>query len=218
MERSIENIWKEGFLNTASLDTPKINNMYSQKSLHIVDRFKRMGKRNLYGIAIGATIFLLFSIFAKVGFIGIFVALLMYYLIWVGRRQSRYLEAIQYGSSSYVYLKSFNDWLQNSIDEYRKVYRFIYPMLFTAFIIGTLFARILDQESIISKIMNDPDTYLVQGLPVYWILPLALIVFLSFAFSGTLYKLDLYSVYGGILRKLEELLMDMDELRSDPTG
>lgn len=215
MERSIESIWKEGFLNAESLNTPRINNLYNQKSLHIVDRFKTMGKRNLYGIAIGSIIFLLISILVKIAYVGIFVALLMYYLIWIGRRQSQYLKAIHYGSSSYDYLKAFNDWLQKAIDEYGQVYRYIYPMLFIAFITGALYARILGQESIISKIMNDPDTYLIQGLPIFWILPLALIVVLTFVFSGTLYKSDLYSIYGGIFNKLEELLKDMEELRSE---
>ncbi len=215
MERSIESIWREGFLKTEILNTPRINNLYNQKSLHIVDRFKRMGKRNLYGIAIGSIIFLMFSVMAQIAYVGVFISLLMYHLIWIGKRQSRYLEAIHYGSSSYEYLKSFNDWLQKAIDEYRRIYRFTYPMLFMAFIVGTLYARILGQESIISKIMNDPDTYLIQGLPIFWILPIFLIVMLVFIFSGTLYKFDLYSVYGGIFRKLKELLADMEELRKE---
>lgn len=215
MERSIESIWKEGFLKPESLTTPKVNNLYSQKSLHIVERFKRTGKRNLYGIAIGSVVFLLFSFFANVGYIGVFVSLLMYHLIWVGKRQSKNLEAIQYGSSSYDYLKAFSDWLQKAIDEYRQVYRYTYPMLFVAFIVGTFYARILGQESIISKIMSDQDTYLAYGLPVYWLLLPTIFVVLTFVFSGTLYKFDLYSVYGGIFRKLEELLKDMEELREE---
>ena len=59
MEKSIENIWKEGFLKSDALVAPKINNLYNQKSIHIIDKFKRMFKINL--IAIVAFSFALFS-------------------------------------------------------------------------------------------------------------------------------------------------------------
>ena len=215
MERSIESIWKEGFLNAARLDAPRINNLYNQKSMHIVDRFKRTGKRNLYGIAIGAAIFLVISILIKIAYIGVFVGLLMTYLIWIGKRQSVDLEQIQYGSSSYEYLYAFDRWLKNAIAEYGRVYRYVYPLLFLAFIIGALYARFLDQPSIMSHIMADPDTYLVNGLPIFWIIPIALIILLVSFFSGAIYKFDLYSIYGGIFKKLEELLADMEELRRE---
>jgi len=50
MEKSIENIWKEGFLKNDALVVPKINNLYDQKSIHIIDKFKRMFKINLIAI------------------------------------------------------------------------------------------------------------------------------------------------------------------------
>ena len=44
MEKSIESIWKEGFLQKNALVVPKLNNLYDKKSIHIIDKFKRMFK------------------------------------------------------------------------------------------------------------------------------------------------------------------------------
>ena len=42
MEKSIEAIWKEGFLEQDALVAPKINELYNQKSSDIVDKMTRM--------------------------------------------------------------------------------------------------------------------------------------------------------------------------------
>ena len=215
MERSIETIWKEGFLHHDSLTVPKVHNLYNQKSMHVVDRFKRTGKRNLYGIAIGAVVVLLYTIWVKVPWVGVFIALLLAHLIRIGRKQATELAQIQYGVSSYVYLHAFDQWLKKSIEEYRQVYRYVYPLLFLAIILGLFYAQLPGFESIMSRIMSDPDTYLVMGLPIYWIMAMAAFVILAFFLSGALYKFDLYAIYGSIFKKLEELLADMEELRRE---
>lgn len=66
MEKSIESIWKEGFLESDALVAPKLNDLYNQKSKHTIDKFKRMGKMNLHGIMIGAFVILIASFFIGV--------------------------------------------------------------------------------------------------------------------------------------------------------
>ena len=45
MEKSIEDMWKEGFLENNALVAPKVNNLYSQKSRNLIDKIKdRMNK------------------------------------------------------------------------------------------------------------------------------------------------------------------------------
>ena len=75
MERSIENIWKEGFLKSDALVAPKINNLYNQKSIHIIDKFKRMFKINLIAIIAFSFIFLIVSFFVGIFFAWITVHL-----------------------------------------------------------------------------------------------------------------------------------------------
>ena len=52
MEKSIESIWKEGFLKSDVLVAPKVNDIYNKKSEHIVDKFTRMFKTNLVVIVL----------------------------------------------------------------------------------------------------------------------------------------------------------------------
>ena len=71
MERSIENIWKEGFLKSDALVAPTINNLYTKKSIHIIDKFKRMFKINLIAIVAFSFIFLIASFFVGIPITGI---------------------------------------------------------------------------------------------------------------------------------------------------
>ncbi len=65
MEKSIETIWKEGFLKDDALLAPKLNNLYNQKSMDIVDKFKRMYIVNRIAIVAFAFIILPTSFIVK---------------------------------------------------------------------------------------------------------------------------------------------------------
>ena len=59
MEKSIETIWKDGFLDVNELIVPKLNNLYNQKSIHIIDKILRMGRINLIYIVLLAVLFVI---------------------------------------------------------------------------------------------------------------------------------------------------------------
>lgn len=215
MEKSIESIWNEGFLNKDTLDIPKLNNLYNQKSKHLVDKFKRMGKNNLYAIVIGATFMLLLSFFLRIPFIGSFFFLLLMIVVWVGKKQSEKLEELDISLNSYEYLKAFDAWLKTVISQYMKIFKFIYPLLFLAVILGTLYADMdpFMKDRMIDEIMNNPNTYLLYGLPILYMIPITVFLILITVFSGKLYRIDINLIYGHIFRKLEETIADMEELR-----
>ena len=54
---------------------------------------------------------------------------------------------------------------------------------------------------------------MIYGMPVYWILSMLLIIILLAIFGGRIYKWDLNIVYGRIIKKLDELITDMEDLR-----
>ena len=58
MEKSIESIWKEGFLKREDLVVPKLNNLYNKKSIDIVEKFRKMYKINIIAIIVFACILL----------------------------------------------------------------------------------------------------------------------------------------------------------------
>lgn len=217
MEKSIETIWKEGFISNEALVVPRLTDLYNQKSQHIVDRFKTVGRRNLYGIIIGAFVILAGSFFIEVPLIGASIFLILMWLVLVGRRQAITLEQIDNSTSSYRYQKSFDEWLKASISEYGKIYRFVYPMLFLAFILGVLYSNLYENsagDNPITIILNDPDTLIFYGIPVFWTIGTIIILGVVSYFSGLIYKFDLSTVYGRIFKKVDEILKDMEELRA----
>ena len=71
MEKSIENIWKEGFLKSDALLVPKINDLYNKKSIHIIDKFRRMFKINLIAIVVFSFVFSIVSYFVGIPLMGV---------------------------------------------------------------------------------------------------------------------------------------------------
>ena len=70
MEKSLEAIWKEGFLKNNELVVPKINNLYNQKSQNAVDKLMKIGKLNLQAIGVSAVIILIITIVAGLPYMG----------------------------------------------------------------------------------------------------------------------------------------------------
>jgi len=69
-------------------------------------------------------------------------------------------------------------------------------------------------QETLSRILGTHEIYYIYGIPVYWVITMLFIVVLLAIFGGRLYKWDLNLVYGRILKKLEETITDMEELRA----
>lgn len=212
MENSIENIWREGFLHQDALVAPKLNDLYNQKSQHIVDRFKRMFAMNLNGIIIGAGVLFMASIVAGVPILGTLLAIQLLALVVMGKKQSKGLKIIDKGGTSYQYLKAFDSWLKGVISVYASLYRILYPLLFITFMLGMWFANFTEETRM--KLQADPDIDMVWGIPLWGIIGMGVFALILGIFSGRLYKWDMKMVYGHVTQKLEELIADMEELRA----
>lgn len=218
MERSIENIWKEGFLKSDGLVAPRINNLYNQKSIHIIDKFKRMFKINLIAIVAFSFVFLLVSFFVGIPITGAIFFVTLSILVIINKKLLNDLEKVDMGVSSYQYLKSFNQWIRKQVSINKKMSKFLYPIVFMSLILGFWF---MDAEGIplgerlVSEILiGFPNINLVFGIPLIGIvIVLVVLVFLVF-FGGRIYKWDLNIVYGRVFKKLEELMADIESLRS----
>jgi hypothetical protein len=208
MEKSIETIWKEGFLAADALVAPKLNNLYTQKSIHIVEKFKRMFRTNLWAIVIGAILFLGLSFVVGLPVMGIMLLLIAGAIVLVNRILQKRLMEIDPNMNSYEYIKSFDRWLKEQIDINARMARFYYPFFFLAMVMGFWFS---DYLPLITRHL--PSIYLVNGIPVFWILGVLIIMGILYAVGGRLYKWDLHIVYGRILKKLDEILSDMERLR-----
>ena len=218
MEKSIENIWKEGFLKSDALLAPKINNLYNKKSIHIIDKFKRMFKINLIAVIAFSFVFLIISYFVGIPWMGILFFITMNLLVIVNKKLLNGLEKIDKGISSYQYLKAFNLWINSQMSINKKIATYLYPIIFMSFIIGFWFK---DEEGIFlgNKLVNEvligfPDVYLIFGIPLIVIVIVGIICALLALFGGKIYQWDVNIVYGRIFRKLKVLLTDMESLNN----
>ena len=50
MNKTIESVWKEGFIDDHALVAPQVNDLYNRRSEQTIDRFIRRLRRNFYGI------------------------------------------------------------------------------------------------------------------------------------------------------------------------
>lgn len=218
MQRSIENIWKEGFLKSDVLVAPKINNLYNQKSIHIIDKFKRMFKINLIAIVAFSFAFLMISFIVGIPITGILFFVTLSVLVFINKKLLNDLEKIDLGISSYQYLKAFNQWIKKQISINKKMSRFLYPIIFISLILGFWFKDAEGMplgERLVNEILIEfPDIYLVYGIPLIGIVIALLILALLAFFGGQIYKWDLHLIYGRVFKKLEELLTDIESLRS----
>jgi len=212
MEKSIEDIWKEGFLKTDALVAPKLNNLYNKKSMHLVDKFKRMFKINLNAIFIGSLVFLIASLPLGIPVMGVGYFLIVNSIVLVNRKLMKGLLKIDKNLSSYEYIKTFDHWMKEQMNVNAKLARYYYPLFFVFMMLGFWFSN--DFQELIQEILGKPhQIYLINGIPVFWVLGLIIITGLLAYFGKRIYKFDLNLVYGRVLKKLDEIMADMEELR-----
>ena len=217
MEKSIETIWKEGFIKNDALIAPKLNDLYNQKSIDIVEKFKRMYKLNRIGIVAFAIIIIPLSYITGMIYMGIPMAILFITVTFVAQKFSKQLDTIDKNKSSYEYLSSFDNWVKDMITINSKLSTFMYPYVFIAVVVGFWFIEIEGNilgNMLTSGIISEfPNTFIVSGFPILLLIPFFLAIAILAFFGGKIGKWDINLVYGRILNRLENLLSDMEELR-----
>lgn len=217
MERSIESIWKEGFLKDDVLVAPKVNDIYNKKSEHIVDKFTRMFKKNINAIVIGSFVVVLMSYAVRIPYMGIGMFLIVNTLALINIRLKKGLSKIDKNVNSFQYLKSFDNWMKEQTLANERFSRVLYPLIFISMVAGFWFGPIggdVPGDSLVNFLLSKyPDLVLVFGVPLYlWLAGVLVIALLAF-FGGKIYRWDLNIVYGRVLKKLDEIIADMEELR-----
>lgn len=213
MTKSIETIWKEGFLDQSAFCAPKVNDLYNRKSQNIVDKLHSMFAININSIVIGSLVSLLVMSLLGAPFLGVYICLLLTPLIIIAKQEMKKSVDLNKGQSSYDYLVTFQTWLNKSIERYSSYYKMFYPLLF----IGMATQAIVSDAGgkfIALLLQWLPTNIIILGQPFYILLAVVLITFLMAKFAKTIYLWDLDLVYGRQFKKLRELINDMEELRN----
>ncbi len=136
MEKSIESIWKEGFLKGDNLAAIKVIDLYNQKTTHTVEKFKDMFRININAIVIGAIVFLPISFLARMPIMGIMMFIMLMVMALVDKAKLKELKNIDHGRSSYDYLIALDTWMKEKTKINITVARILYPYMLFATIIG----------------------------------------------------------------------------------
>jgi hypothetical protein len=218
MEKSIESIWKEGFLKSDALIAPKINNLYNQKSKHIIDKFKRMFKMNLILIVLGSFIVLGVSFVVGLPYLGVPMFIILNVLVIINKKLLNTLKLIEKSTNSYDYLITFDNWLKSQVNINKKFARLLYPVVFLYIVVG-YWMKIVEGQRVGDHAVNKllltyPDLNLLFGIPIIGIIGVLLIVGILIFLAGRIYEWDLKIVYGRVFNKLDEIIADIKELKA----
>ena len=141
MEKSIEKIWKNGFLNEDLL-TPKIKSLYNQKSISLVESIINKFKKNvLLLIPLGILVFI-FNIALdndNAIFWGIISAIPCFGWFLLGKKQLKAIKEIDYKSNSYDYLVSIQEKINHIRSFNKRLIITCVPLGFLPMIIYTYF-------------------------------------------------------------------------------
>lgn len=214
MEKSIEQIWKAGFLDNKALVAPKVNDLYTRKSEHIIEKFTRMFRFNLKAIVVGGVMGLggLFMLQLPITGVVFFITLAAVFV--VNRRVLNNLEKVDKSLTSYDYLVLFDKWLKDQVYMNARMAKVYYPFIF----IGSAMGLWLSEHGPrIYEWISGPSTggWQINGIPAAWLFPVAVITFLLWHFGDRLYRMELNAFYGRVMTKLDELLADIETLRMD---
>lgn len=215
MKNSIETIWKEGFLNEKSLVAPKINDLYNQKSKHLVDKMRRTFRVNLIVIVSLAIVIPVVHYFLDIIWQGVAASVLILLTAWYGTLQMQSLKALDQGATSLDYLKSLDRWLKDIFSRSEKIARVYYTLCFVI-AISTMGSAWNKNEELVSETHRKfPDLIFIGNIPLVALIIAAVATLLMFYFSDRIYKWDVRLMYGRVFDKLEETIAEMEKLKQE---
>jgi hypothetical protein len=213
MKNSIEQIWKEGFLNEKSLVAPKVNDLYNQKSKHLVDKINRMFRVNLIVIVIMSIVFPIIHYFLDAIWQGAAASILLLLTAWYNKWLMHSIKTLDQGATSLDYLKSFDRWLKDVLSKSEKLVRFFYPLYFLI-AISTVWSAWSKQEELILKTHQKfQDLIFIGNIPLFALIIVGVATLMMFYFSDKIYKWDVRLMYGRVFDKLEETIAEMEKLK-----
>ena len=212
MKNSIETIWKEGFLNEKSLVVPKINDLYNQKSIYVVDKVKRLFRVNLIVLVIMSIVYPIIYYFVDTFWQGVAISVLLLLTVWYSKRIMHNLNTLDQGATSLDYLKSFDRRLKDVFSRSEKIVRFSYPLYFLIAMSSMWSAW--NKGPITSKMYQKyPDVIFIGSVPLFvWIIA-GVATLLMIYFSGRIYRWEVRLMYGRVFDKLEETIAEMEKLK-----
>ena len=179
VEKSIESIWINGFANKA-LSLPKVNTLYNQKSINIVDKTILEFKWEVFILIPITALVFAFNIWLdndNAFFWGLISSAPSLFWFVLGSAQLKSLTKLDYQSSSYEYLVSIRAKLISIRKFNKRLAITTVPILLLPLLVYTYYNQ---AGKTLGEIVG------VEGLnyptsSIFWLLPVAVIVVLAIA-------------------------------------
>ena len=199
MEKSIENIWKEGFESEKNFKLPVVKDLYNQKSKLIIERIKATSKKD--NISIIPIAILLFSLFVFLGktLLGAYIGFLLVLLFFLNKKMLKKLDQLKVSSNTYQYLTEYH----SKLKEIQRFYTNLLGIGLPVVIIPGYWMY-FQGTSIMSGFMS-------LDLIFQIIISMVTAVLLS-ALGVVGYKLSVQVLYAKSITRLEEIIHDMELL------
>ena len=212
MRKTIEATWREGFLHPDALVAPQVNDLYTRKSTHIVERIQRLLHINQIAIVIGSLIMWALLSAAGLPYTGAIMCVSWSGLVFIRRLVIAKFVAPDSSLDSYHYLKAFQTWLKNRMARSRSLQRHLYPITFIALAIGIVASK-GGQQFVHTIVEHNPGIWLISGVPVAIIAIVVVITIVLELLGGVIFDFDV-RVYRRIFTRLDEMVREMEELRA----
>ncbi|WP_371189191.1 hypothetical protein [Thalassotalea maritima] len=193
------------------LNLPKINDLYTQKSQSLIERFERSFAINIVGIAVGATLVAGYLLYQQLYLLTLFIVVSGAWMTLLGKKNQRLLQHIDKQQDTFHYLQTFDDWLEAMMQQYDKLYRVFYPLLFLVTIAEFNLASAETIESITTKVPF-VSVFILDSL--WHVLTVISISAILCYFGACIYRFDMKMTYGDQLKALKQTLADMRSLQS----
>ncbi len=204
MEKSIEKIWNESFINEQSLVAPKINDLYNQKSKSIISRIKRTYEIDNKGLIPIAVLVLITSIIFSQYIIGVYGASLIIGLYFFNRNLLNRFNTIDIKSDNLTYLKNYRKIIDYVSKATKNLFMYIIPLVvLSIFILGYF----IKDTSFLARFISK-DTTLIEILGIG-----VTVVFIIFAIAMTVFKISTKILYGTLISKLDDIIKEIEELK-----
>ncbi|CAM1355492.1 hypothetical protein [Tenacibaculum halocynthiae] len=204
MEKSIEKIWNDAFINEQSLIAPKINDLYNQKSKTVINKIKRTYEIDNKGLIPMAIVLAIVMSFLSEAIIGIYSSLLIVALYLFNKKLLNQFNTIDVKSDNLTYLKNYRKIISSITSSTKKLFVFAIPMAVLSIF---LIAFSIKEKSFLSKFISSDTTFIeFFGIGLLIAICVSIIGIIIFTLSTKI-------LYSSLISRLDIIIKEMEELK-----
>ena len=201
MDKSIEEIWSEGFQDEKYLIPPVINDLYNKKSILTVDKLQSVSKKDNWSIIPLSNIILIFFIIKSKLLFGLYISALMLSLFFLNRKKLKFLYTINTSQSCFQYLGKLQEMIKNNVKSTTRLLGIGLPFF------GYLGLCIFIFES-------NMENFILETYSSKQLLIKSIIILMSLSVIGIIsFRLANYLVYGRLIKKIDEMIDELNLLK-----